>query len=188
MVYMFNDYRLDNPTYVNYWKRILNCIYPHLCITNCMDAKTILEGITFGTIINVVTRIRSLIVILNLDTNAIRNHKTNYLVSPCIYRPNCNNPYGTYSHVRGTIPTSFMLIKLVVVDTRGTIPKVMTTWSSTITMFISTMLPPNPRGEPSNPLKGSTRVIGRYIVTCTRPFKRPLNYFEYKKKIIQMFM
>ncbi len=182
MVYMFNDYRLDNPTYVNYWKRILNCIYPHLCITNCMDAKTILEGITFGTIINVVTRIRSLIVILNLDTNAIRNHKTNYLVSPCIYRPNCNNPYGTYSHVRGTIPTSFMLIKLVVVDTRGTIPKVMTTWSSTITMFISTMLPPNPRGEPSNPLKGSTRVIGRYIVTCTRPFKRPLNYFEYKKK------
>jgi hypothetical protein len=90
-----------------------------------MDAKTILEGITLGTIINVVIRIRSLIVILNLDTNAIRNHKTNYLVSPCIYRPNCNNPYGTYSHVRGTIPTSFMLIKLVVVDTRGTIPKVM---------------------------------------------------------------
>jgi hypothetical protein len=108
---MPNDYRLDNPTYVNYWKRILNCTYPHLCITNCMDAKTILEGITLGTTINVVTRIISLIVTLDLDINAIMNHKTNYLVSPCVYRPNCNNPCGTSSHVRVTIPTSFMLIK-----------------------------------------------------------------------------
>jgi hypothetical protein len=68
----------------------------------------------------------------------------------------------------------------VVVDTHGTIPIVMTTWSSTIAMFVSTMLPPDPIGEPSNPLKGSARVVGRYIVTCTQPFKRPLYYFEYK--------
>ncbi len=180
MVYMPNDYRFKNPTYVNYWKRILNCTYPHLCITNCMDAKTILEGITLGTIINVVTRIISLIVTLDSNINAIRNHKTNYLVSPCVYRPNCNNPCETSSHVRGTIPTSFMLIKLMVVDTHGTIPIVMITWSSTIAMFVSIMLPPNPRGEPSNPLKGSTRVVRTYIVTCTQPFKRPLYYFEYK--------
>jgi hypothetical protein len=182
MVYMFNDYRLDNPTYVNYWRRILNCTYPHLCITNCMDAKTILEWKTLGTTINVVTRIRSLIVILDLDTNAIRNHNTNYLVSPCVYRPNCNNPCGTYSHVRGTIPINFMLVKLVVVNTHCTIPIVMTTWSSTITMFVSTMLPPNLRGEPSNPFRDSTKVVGRHIITCTQPFKRPLYYFEYKKK------
>jgi hypothetical protein len=38
----------------------------------------------------------------------------------------------------------------MVVDTHGTIPIIMTTWSSTIAMFVSTMLPPNSRGDHQN--------------------------------------
>jgi hypothetical protein len=70
----------------------------------------------------------------------IKFFKTNHLMFT-------NHPIATthrmYSHVKGTIPINFVLIKHVIMDTHDTVPIVMTTGSPTTMAFASTTLPPN---------------------------------------------
>ncbi len=58
-----------------------------------------------------------------------------------------NHPIATthrmYSHVKGTIPINFVLIKHVVVDTHDIIPIVMSLTNPTTMLFASTTLPLN---------------------------------------------
>jgi hypothetical protein len=74
-----------------------------------------------------------------------------------------------------------VLVKFLVVDTHGKIPVMMTIRSPTTTMFASIDVPPNLRGEPLDLLGGSTRIIGKFVLSFFWPYRRPLNYFEYKK-------
>jgi hypothetical protein len=68
-----------------------------------------------------------------------------------------NHPIATthrmYSHVKGTIPISFLLIKHVVMDTHDTIPIVMTIGNPTTMVFAFTTIPPNLGVESFRPSK-----------------------------------
>jgi hypothetical protein len=69
----------------------------------------------------------------------------------------------------------------MVVDTHGKIPVMMTIGSPTTTMFASIDVPPNLKGKPLNLLGGFTRIIRKFVLSFFWPYRRPLNYFEYKK-------
>jgi hypothetical protein len=93
-----------------------------------------------------------------------------------------------YSRVGGTIPTSFMLVRPVVMETHGIAPTRMITKGPIIMTFVSTMLPLDPRGEPLVFRGASTRVARIFILPTTQFYRRPFNYPKYKKKIIQMLV
>jgi hypothetical protein len=42
-------------------------------------------------------------------------------------------------------------------------------------------IPPNPGGDPLEPLGGVIVVVMQHVVPYSKPFKRLLNYLEYKK-------
>ncbi len=86
-----------------------------------------------------------------------------------------------YSYVGGTIRTSFMLVRLVVMETHGTAPTRMITKGPTIMMFVSTMLPLDPRGQPLLFQGGFARVARISILPTTQLYRRPFNYPKYKK-------
>ncbi len=91
-----------------------------------------------------------------------------------------NHPIATthrmYSHVIGTIPISFVLIKHVVVDTHDTVPIVMTIGSPTTMVFASTTLPPNLGVESLDPPRGFSRITRRFVVPSICLYRRSLNY------------
>jgi hypothetical protein len=83
---------------------------------------------------------------MDLNSNATWNHKKIIRIHKTNHPMFTNHPIAThrmYSHVTGTIPISFVLIKHVVMDTHDTIPIVMTIGSPTTMVFASTTLPPN---------------------------------------------
>jgi hypothetical protein len=79
-----------------------------------------------------------------------------------------NHPKATthwmYSHVKRTIPISFVLIKHVVVDTHDIIPIVMTIRSPTTMVFISTTLPQSLGVESLDLPRDFMRIIRRFVV------------------------
>ncbi len=87
-------------------------------------------------------------------------------------------------HVKGTIPTNFVLVKPMLVDTHGKILVMMTIGSPTTTMFASIDVPPNLKGEPLNPLGSSIRIIGKFVLSFFWPYSRPLNYLNLKNILI----
>jgi hypothetical protein len=89
--------------------------------------------------------------------------------------------HGMYSHVGGTIPTNFMLVRPMVMETHGTAPTRMITKGPTIMTFVSTMLPLDPRGEPLVFQGGFARLARIFILLITHLYRRPFNYFKYKK-------
>jgi len=99
-----------------------------------------------------------------------------------------NNPITTthrmYSHVKGTIPISFVLIKHVVMDIDDIVPIVMTLRNPTIMVFASTTLPPNLGVESLDLPRGSPIITRRFVVPSICPYRRSLNYFEYKNIFI----
>jgi hypothetical protein len=84
-----------------------------------------------------------------------------------------------YSHVKGTITISFVLITYVDMDTHDIVPMVMTIGRPTTMVFVSTTLPPNV--GPSKRFSNNNR---RFVVPSTHPNRRLLNYFEYKNILI----
>ncbi len=99
-----------------------------------------------------------------------------------------NHPIATthrmYSHVKGTIVISFVLIKHVVVDTHDIVPIVMTLRNPTTMVFASTTLLPNLGVESLDPPRGSLRITRRFVTPSICPYRRSLNYFEYKNILI----
>jgi hypothetical protein len=93
-----------------------------------------------------------------------------------------------YSCVGGIIPTSFMLVRPVVMETHGIAPTRMITKGPIIMTFVSTMLPLDPRGEPLVLRGAFARVVRISILPTAQFYKRPFNYPKYKKKIIQMLV
>jgi hypothetical protein len=135
-----------------------------------------LEIIAMGVTIEVVTRIKSMRTTLDLYPSATRDDKkiTNFVepitLSHFLFIDPIVSTCGTYSRVRGTIRTNFMLIKLVVVDTHGTILVVMTTRNPTTRMFASTMLPLDPQRKPLDIQRGSTIVVGAFAIPYIRSY------------------
>jgi hypothetical protein len=103
-----------------------------------------------------------------------------------------NHPIATthriYSHVKGIIPISFVLIKHVVMDTHDVILVVMTLRNPTTMLFASTTLPPNLGVKSLDRPRGSLIITRRFVVPSICPFRRSLNYFEYKNILMQMFI
>jgi hypothetical protein len=87
-----------------------------------------------------------------------------------------NHPITTthrmYSHVKGTILISFVLIKHVVMDTHDTIPIMMTIGSPTTMVFASITLPPNLEVESLNLPRGFLRIITRFVVPSICLYRR----------------
>lgn len=86
-----------------------------------------------------------------------------------------------YSYVGGTRPTSFMLVRLVVMETHGTAPTRMITKGPTIMTLVSTMLPLDPRGEPLVFRGGFARVARISILPTIQLYRRLFNYPKWKK-------
>jgi len=149
--------------------------------------RSSLEIIAMGETTKVVTRIKSIRTTLHLYPFATRDDKkfTSFVepinLSHFLFINAIVTTHGMYSHVRGTIPTNFMLVKLVVVDTHGTILVVMTIRNPTTIVFASTTLPLNRRRKPFDILRGSTIVVGIFAIPYIWSYQNPLNYFEYKK-------
>ncbi len=119
---------------------------------------------------------------MDLNSSATWNHKKIQALqnqSPCVYKSPIPTTHRMYSHVKGTISISFVLIIYVDMDTHDTIPIMMTIGRPTIMVFASTTLPPN-----LGPPRGSPRITRRFVVPSTRPYRRLLNYLEYKNILI----
>jgi hypothetical protein len=65
--------------------------------------------------------------------------------SPCVYKSPIGTTHRMYSHVKGTILISFVLVAYVDMDTHDIVPIVMTIGRLTTMVFASTTLPPNVR-------------------------------------------
>jgi hypothetical protein len=87
-----------------------------------------------------------------------------------------NHPIATthrmYSHVKGTIPISFVLSKHVLVDTHDIVPIMMIIGSPTTMVFASKTLPPNLGVESLDPPQGFLRIIRRFVVPSICPYRR----------------
>ncbi len=68
--------------------------------------------------------------------------------------------HGTYSRARRTIHVNFMLVKLVVMDTHGTI----LVRNPTTTTFAFTTLPLDPRRKPLDVPRGYIIVVGIFAI------------------------
>jgi hypothetical protein len=102
-----------------------------------------------------------------------------------------NHPIATthrmYSHVKRTIAIGFVLIKDVFMVTHHIVPIVMTLRNATTMVFASTTLPSN-LGLESLDLPRGSRITRRFVVPSICPYRRSLNYFEYKNILMQMVM
>jgi hypothetical protein len=146
-------------------------IFTHISVSPIVQRlRSPLEIIAMGATTKVVTRIKSVRTIVNLYANASRDDKefTSFVkpitLSHFLFVDPIVTTHGTYSCVRGTIPINFMLVKLVVVDTHGTMLVVMTIKNPTTTMFTSTTLPLDPKRKPLEIPKGSTIVVGIFVI------------------------
>jgi hypothetical protein len=94
---------------------------------------------------------------MDLNSSATWNHKKKCRFYKTNHPMFTNHPIATthrmYSHVKGTIPISFLLIKHVVMDTHDTIPIVMTIGNPTTMVFAFTTVPPNLGVESFRPSK-----------------------------------
>jgi hypothetical protein len=100
--------------------------------------RSSLEGITLGATTQVVTKMRFAKITLDVDPSVIGHHiifigslRLITLSHNVFIKPIVTMSHGMYSHVRGTLPISFVLIRLMVVDTHVIIPIVMTIGSPT---------------------------------------------------------
>ncbi len=109
-------------------------------------------------------------------SNATWNHKKKIKFFKTNHLMFTNHPNATthrmYSHVKGTITISFVLIKHVVVDTHDTVPIVMTIRSPTTIAFTSTTLPQNLGVESLDLPKGFPRIIRRFVVPSICLYRR----------------
>ncbi len=99
-----------------------------------------------------------------------------------------NHPIATthrmYSHVKRKIAIGFVLIKHVFMVTHHIVPIVMTLRNATTMVFASTTLLPNLGVESLDPPRGSLRITRRFVTPSICPYRRSLNYFEYKNILI----
>lgn len=150
---MPNNHKLGNSTHANYRKRVWHYNYSHECSTNYKNAKIIFGRNKIGNNYKNCCHLPQLELIWTWTKcrrepqSFLKLGWTNYYVSPTFIKPFVTI-HAIYSHVGGTIPTSFMLVRLVVMETHGTEPTRMITKGLIIMTFVSTMLPLDPRGEP----------------------------------------
>jgi len=114
--------------------------------------------------------------IMDLNSSARWNHKKKFKLYKTNHLMFTNHPIATthrmYSHVKRTIPISFVLSKHVVMDTHDIVPIVMTIGSPTTMVFASTTLPPNIGVESLNLPRGFLRIITRFVVPSICLYKR----------------
>lgn len=114
-------------------------ILTHIVISPIVWMSTSsLEGITLGATTKVVTKMRSIKITLDVDPSVIGHHiifisslrlitlSHNVFIDPIV-----TMSHGMYSHVKETLPINYLLIRLMVVDTHGIVPIVMTIGSPT---------------------------------------------------------
>ncbi len=85
------------------------------------------------------------------------------------------------------IPISYVAITPIVVDPDAKIPMNLLLITPFPNIVTTISIPPNP-GDPLEPLGGVIVVVMQHVVPYSKPFKRPLNYLEYKKTLIRMLM
>ncbi len=101
-----------------------------------------LEGITLGATIKIVAT-KDMLELIWTWTMCKREPQsfsrlgwTKYYVSPTFIKP-IVTIHGMYSHVGGTIPTSLLLVRLVVMETHGIAPIRMITNGPIIMTFVN---------------------------------------------------
>ncbi len=77
--------------------------------------------------------------------------------------------------------TSFVPTKYVVVEPHEDVPIQLTIGISSHAIVITTLIPPYPRGNPHEPLRGVTITFVQLEISYFRPYMKPLKYHEYKK-------
>lgn len=92
-----------------------------------------------------------------------------------------------YSHGKIIIPISFVLRRLVVVDPYVDVPLHLTTIIPLDSKIVTKSVPLDLGCDPSKPLGGVALTSMQSVKPYFRPYRRPFNYFEYKKKIIWIF-
>jgi len=87
-----------------------------------------------------------------------------------------------YSHGTIIIPISFVLRRLVVVDPYVDVPLHLTTIIPLDSKIVTKSVPLDLGCDPSKPLGGVALTSMQSVKPYFRPYRRPFNYFEYKKK------
>jgi hypothetical protein len=95
---------------------------------------------------------------------------------------------GTYSHITTLVLISFVVMKSIVVKFHVDVPIRLTIGIPSHTIITTTLVPQNPGGNPLDPLRGVAITSVHLTIPYYRPYKRPLNYHEYKKILIHMLM
>jgi hypothetical protein len=92
-----------------------------------------------------------------------------------------------YSHGTIIIPISFVLRRLVVVDPYVDVPLHLTTIIPLDSKIVTKSVPLDLGCDLSKPLGCVALTSMQSVKPYFRPYRRPFNYFEYKKKIIWIF-
>jgi hypothetical protein len=85
------------------------------------------------------------------------------------------------------IHVSYVAITPIIVDPDVKIPMNLLSITHFPNIITTISIPPNPK-DPLEPLGGVIVVVMQLVVPYSKPFKRPLNYLEYKKTLIGMLM
>jgi hypothetical protein len=86
-----------------------------------------------------------------------------------------------YSHGTIIIPISFVLKKLVVVDLYVDVPLRLTTIIPSDNRIVTKPIPLDIGCDPSKPIGGVALISMQCVIPYFRPYRKPFNYFEYKK-------